>query len=354
MAASAPRSHIPAPRLRRARGYWWQNLEDRELLRVRFCDLGVSIERSVLKFYVQRLYAELEARGIVFRPHCWLADEWFSPDGVPGIAIPFYLSHPRLRSLERTMMQEVEGGNDNWFMRILRHEAGHAIDTAYRLRRRRAFREMFGPASLPYPEFYVPRPGSRRYVQHLGSWYAQSHPTEDFAETFAVWLKPGSRWRSDYAQWPALRKLIYVDETMAQYGPQPALVRDRSYIEPSSADRRTLGEHYEVIRQRYRTPERRTEDAVLKRIFAPEPGRQRQRAASLLRQMRSHLRSHIAEQAGCTDYLAHQVVRNVIYRADHLGLYVAGNARDTTRNVKTELLRLTETWQKRTGRRLVL
>lgn len=354
MAASASRSHLSPPRLRRGRGYWWQSLDDRDLLRVRFCDLGVSIERSVLKLYVQRLYGELAARGIAFRPHCWLAEEWFSPDGVPGIAIPFYLAHPRLRRLERHMMQEVEGGNDNWFMRILRHEAGHAIDTAYRLRTRRSWREMFGAASVPYPDSYVPRPGSRRYVQHLGSWYAQSHPTEDFAETFAVWLKPASRWRRDYAEWPALRKLIYVDEVMSECGARPPLVRNRTRIEPSSEDRRTLGEHYELVCERYRTPERRKEDAVLRRIFAPEPGRQRQRAAALLRRLRPHLRSHIAEQAGCSEYLAHQVVRTAIYRADHLGLYVAGSARDTTRHVKTELLRLTESLQKRPGRRLVL
>ena len=25
---------------------------------------------------------------------------------------------------------------------------------------------------------------------HLDPWYAQSHPDEDFAETFAVWLTP--------------------------------------------------------------------------------------------------------------------------------------------------------------------
>ena len=125
------------------------------------------------------------------------------------------------------MMQEVEGGNDNWFMRILRHEAGHALDTAYRLRRRRRWRETFGPASLPYPDSYRPRPSSRRYVQHLGSWYAQSHPTEDFAETFAVWLKPGSRWRQEYADWPALEKLRYVDEVMTSVARQRPANRSR-------------------------------------------------------------------------------------------------------------------------------
>ena len=96
-------------------------------------------------------------------------------------------------------------------MRILRHEAGHAIDNAYRLRRRRRWREVFGPASRPYPARYRARAGSRRYVHHLGEWYAQAHPTEDFAETFAVWLTPKSAWRRNYAGWPALHKLQAVD-----------------------------------------------------------------------------------------------------------------------------------------------
>ena len=111
------------------------------------------------------------------------------------------------------MMRQVEGGNSNWMMRILRHEAGHAIDTAWRLRRRARWREVFGPASLPYPDRYRARPGSRRYVHHLGEWYAQAHPTEDFAETFAVWLKPNSDWRRSYACWPARHKLQFVGRT---------------------------------------------------------------------------------------------------------------------------------------------
>ena len=98
------------------------------------------------------------------------------PDGVPGIAIPFYLAHPRLMRLERRL-REVEGGNDKWLIAILRHETGHAIDTAFGLRRRKSWRETFGKASRRYPSRYSPRPGSRNYVLHLGHWYAQSHPT---------------------------------------------------------------------------------------------------------------------------------------------------------------------------------
>src|SRR5512139_1626099 len=192
----------------------WTRMSDEQLLGMRFCDLKLKIERTPLAKRVRRLYRELDKRDIRFRPHVWLSEEWFSPDGVPGIAVPFYLAHPRLRRLERQMMKQVEGGNSNWMMRILRHEAGHAIDTAWRLRRRARWREVFGPASLPYPDRYRARPGSRRYVHHLGEWYAQAHPTEDFAETFAVWLKPNSNWRRMYAGWPAFHKLRLVDDLM--------------------------------------------------------------------------------------------------------------------------------------------
>ena len=121
---------------------------------------------------MRRLYRELDKRQISFRPHVWLSEEWFSPDGVPGIAVPFYLAHPRLERLERRMMRNVEGGSAESAMRILRHEAGHAIDTAYRLRRRKRWREVFGPASLPYPDTYTRaarqpplRAASRRVVR---------------------------------------------------------------------------------------------------------------------------------------------------------------------------------------------
>ena len=190
-------------------------MSDERLLDMRIRDLPVRIEGSFLEDRVRRLHSELEERGIRFKPHVWLAHEWFTPDGVPGIAVPFYLSHPRLMKLERKQMLEVEGGSDAECMRILRHEAGHALDNAYRLHFRRRWRELFGSFREPYPQSYKPRPGSRNYVLHLNAWYAQAHPAEDFAETFAVWLTPASRWRVRYHGWPALRKLQYVNDLMA-------------------------------------------------------------------------------------------------------------------------------------------
>jgi len=332
----------------------WARLADEELLDVRFCDLGLTLGGSSMEHYIERLYEELARRGLSFRPHCWLGEEWFSPDGVPGFALPFYLAHPRLRLLERRMMREVEGGNRNWFMRILRHEAGHALDNAYRLRRRRDWRETFGPASLPYPDSYRPRPASRRFVQHLCSWYAQSHPTEDFAETFAVWLKPGSRWRRDYQDWPALAKLEYVDALMAEVAARPPPVRSRLHVESLSKATRTLREHYDERLRTYTPPTRRDEDGLLLQVFSPVPGAKRRRADAFLRRLRPRLHAAIAAREQCGDYLVHQVMRAAIHRAGQLKLYVAGDPRRAVRPVEAILTRLVHAFERSAGRRLIL
>jgi len=132
----------------------WAALGDDDLLTIRMCDLGLSIEGTELEPRIATLGAELDARGLKFRPHFWLSDEWFTPDGVPGVAIPFYLAHPRLARLELSQMLEVEGGDPDECLRILRHEAGHAIDNAYQLRSRPTRRRLFGLPTTPYPEYY--------------------------------------------------------------------------------------------------------------------------------------------------------------------------------------------------------
>src|SRR6478752_5165923 len=246
----------------------WAEWPDEKLLDLRICQLGVSIETSVLAERIAALQAELDGRGLEgFKPHFWLSDEWFSPDGVPGVAIPFYLAHPRLERLERTYMLEVEGGTPDWCMRILRHEAGHAIDNAYKLRQRRRRQQVFGPSYKAYPQFYDPKPYSKSFVLHLDSWYAQSHPDEDFAETFAVWLKPDSQWRERYHDWPALKKLEYMDELMRELaGQQPAHV-SRRRLDPLSRIRKTLRQHYDRKREHYAIEKPNFYDRDLRRLF---------------------------------------------------------------------------------------
>lgn len=325
-----------------------ETLSDDQLLSLRFCDLKLSIRGTELEDAIQRLYRELEAKGIGFRPHCWLAQEWFSPDGIPGIAIPFYLAHPRLMRLERHFMREVEGGNRNWLMRILRHEAGHAIDSAYRLRRRGRWRSVFGPASLPYPDAYRPRPGSRRFVQHLGSWYAQAHPTEDFAETFAVWLKPHSAWRREYLGWPAYAKLEYIDALATDIGPSKPAVADRSTIENVTDETRTLGQHYEKKLAHYRLPRRSGADELLLKVFTAVPrGRTHLKAATLLRELRQPLRRQIQRSGAFSEYLVHQVLRLMIERCEALNLYMRGSRRELKSHLLWVIGRLAESYEER-------
>jgi hypothetical protein len=320
----------PVPRLpEAATARSWSRLADAELLQLRFCDLGLRLPGTPLERRLNKVHGELERRGLVFRPHMWLAEEWFSPDGIPGIAVPFYLAHPRLTRLERRMMRQVEGGNSNWMMRILRHEVGHAIDTAYRLRRRARWRELFGPPSLPYPKSYRARPGSRSFVRHLGEWYAQSHPTEDFAETFAVWLKPRSDWRRTYASWPAWEKLRLVDEMMGEIAGVPPPVRSRAFIEPLSSNMRTLGQHYREKLARQSDWRSEATDGLLLRVFSREPQRRgAPRAATFLRGKRRELLA-IAQRHGDGDlYTMHQVLRIAIDRSDNMQLYLRGSQRN--------------------------
>jgi hypothetical protein len=145
----------------------WAAFSDDKLLEIRMCDLGLSIEGTDLEQRIAQLNAELDARGLSFRPHYWLSDEWFTPDGVPGIAIPFYLAHPRLARLELAQMLEVEGGDPESCLRILRHETGHAIDNAYQLRRKTTRRRLFGNPASEYPEAYTPTPCSKSFGQDL-------------------------------------------------------------------------------------------------------------------------------------------------------------------------------------------
>src|SRR5437870_11229747 len=173
--------------------------------------------------------------------------------------------------LERKQMLEVEGGTDVACMRILRHEAGHAIDNAFRLHFKRRWHRVFGLFTQRYPDSYKPKPNSRRYVLNLDAWYAQAHPAEDFAETFAVWLQPRSKWRRRYRTWPALRKLEYVNQLLSEIAGTRPKNRVRRKIETLPEIRITLREHYDRKREKYAFEWPAYLDNDLRRIFSNEP-----------------------------------------------------------------------------------
>lgn len=321
MARNKPSRSLSSKRNGRIKNMNWLNFDDRHLLQLRICELGLQLKGSRLEGPIEQLNAELEQRNLRFRPHTWLSSEWFSPDGVPGIGIPFFLAHPRLMRLEKKQMLEVEGGSHTWCMQILRHEAGHAIDTAFRLHRKKRWRELFGKYTTPYPDHYRPKPFSRDYVLHLHWWYSQAHPAEDFAETFAVWLNPNSRWRQRYQGWRALRKLEYVDEIMQQIAGQPAPVKNRILIDPVGDLPMTLGGYYRQKRLRYLETWPDFYDHDLRRLFSDAKEYSRQpTAASFLRTIRSELRTVVADWTGEYQYTIDQVVLDMIDRCRELSL----------------------------------
>jgi hypothetical protein len=244
---SGSRRRPPGPRgLRRL-----DNASDADLLDTKLSDLDITLESSWLSERVAQLFEQLSARRIRVRPHLWLSDEWMTPDHCIGIGVPFYLAHPRLIRLERRQMREAEGDSPRTAMRLLRHEMGHVVCNAYQLHRRASWRSVFGSPALPYPKVYHPDPTSKSYVQHLDNWYAQCHPDEDWAETFAVWLSPRRTWLERYRGWPALRKLLYVDGLMNELMGQPPRLRSRAQPYALRDLKLTLGEHYALKRERY-------------------------------------------------------------------------------------------------------
>lgn len=306
----------------------WAQFPDERLMPLRIRDLGLRLEGTWVGDCVDELHGELEERGLRLKPHIWVSDEWFSPSGVSGFAVPFYLLHPRLMKLERTQLIEVEGGTHHECMKIMRHECGHAIQHGYQLHRRREWQRLFGKSSVKYPDAYRPNPASKRYVQHLRRWYAQSHPDEDFAETFAVWLRPRADWRRRYAGWPALQKLEYVDRLMQEIAGVVPPARNRSVVDPLRSIRRTLFEHYTYRRAIYSVEYPKTYDDDLLRLFSDEPRhRARMTAAAFLRTHRADIRRIVSRWTGEYQFSLDQVLTDMIGRCRELRLRVVGPER---------------------------
>lgn len=273
-----------------------------ELLNTRICDLGLKVEGSPLEPLIRQVERELEAKGLVIRPVFYLSDTWGCPDQVPAVGIPFYLADRRLMRIEEEQTGEIEDNRTRLI--YLRHEMGHAVNYAYRLWERPDWVEMFGRFSKPYRDVFMPDPSSRDFVRHLvhsqyGRNYAQKHPDEDFAETFAVWLMPRSGWQRKYRFWPAMRKLQYVARLMrALRRVTPPVAETGVLVNPVTAITATLAEHYGQRADRYRATAQGYVDDKLRDLFPRSRGTGWIQAAGLIHRKRQRLAASIERWSG--------------------------------------------------------
>jgi hypothetical protein len=298
----------------------WALLSDEELLERRISKLGLRLEGTSVEPLIKQLYDQLSAKGLTFHPLCHIGDEWFVPIGIPAIFIPFFLVHDRLRALERTMMLEVEGETSEWFMKLMRHEAAHAYSYAYQLQRKKKWQKLFGHTTREEtPATYRPRPFSRSYVMHLEDWYAQAHPDEDFAETFAIWLTPNLDWRKDYAGWRALNKLEYIDELMHSLaGKQPVHVPKYRAADYDCLNIK-LKTYYARKHKLYEDTYPGFYDADLRQLFSAPTGI---KASSYLRQRRRRLMNSVCQWTNEKKFRVNKLLARLIDRSDELGLRV--------------------------------
>lgn len=298
----------------------WTSLPDPQLLELRISSLNLRLEGTPLQPLVQQLQDELSTRELTFHPPCHVGDEWFVPVGLPAIFIPFFLVHERLRALERAMMLEVEGGTKEWFMKLIRHEAAHAYSYAFQLPRKKKWQEAFGRTSREEtPDFYQPRPFSRSFVVNLDDWYAQSHPDEDFAETFAVWLSPEEDWRKRYQGWKALQKLEYVDALMRSLRSKPATPLPSYRVADYDCLNQKLKSYYTRKRKLYEDTYPDFYDADLRELFAATDGIQ---ASSYLRLRRRRLMNSVCQFTNEKKFRVNKLLARLIDRCEQLDLHV--------------------------------
>jgi hypothetical protein len=295
------------------------------LLHTRVCDLGVKIDGSPLEPFTQRLHKEFAAKGMLFRPSFYLTDTWGCPDRVPVIGIPFYLADKRLARIEEEQTGEIE--DETMAMMLLRHEAGHTIAYAYRLWKEPGWTDVFGPFSKPYREVFHPQPLSREFVRHIystqyGRTYAQKHPDEDFAETFAVWLTPRSGWRRRYHYWPALGKLKFVDALMRRIRKRKPRRITGKLVHPIEEMTMPLAEHYGQRAERFRAAAQGFVDDRLRAVFPRFSGNSAVPAKDLLKKNHKGLLERLTRWSSLDKDEAEAILLKLEDRAGALRLKV--------------------------------
>jgi hypothetical protein len=288
-------------------------------------DLGLTITGTDLESILHEFERELASKGIHRpRPRFYLSTEWGVPFGTVAIAIPFYLARQDLTDLHAQRVGHIEGSSRKDILRYFRHEMGHVVNYAYGLYKEPEWIRLFGDLGQPYAEEYRPIPFSPNHVRHLPGWYAQKHPDEDWAETFAVWMTPGRDWRAQYGRRPAaLAKLTYCDQTMARLAERELPVTAADLDEDVGDLTFSVEQFYKP--QPFRLAEFPSSlDGDLRDIFEdlgkPEDpsGAPRLPASSLIRRLEREMQADVYRWTGHFPEMTRQLLRHLAERADAL------------------------------------
>jgi hypothetical protein len=158
----------------------------------------------------------------------------------------------------------------------------------------------------------------------MEGWYAQKHPDEDFAETFAVWMTPRSNWRKRYKGWGAMAKLKYMDRIAKKFG-------NAEPLKPLGHTDITVEEMEDTVEQFYESHAFEQRDAGellldtdLQDIFNVSPRKRKgvRPAQEFLRENRKLIVDKIGYWSGVQRPLVRNLVESIEKRAGELNLRV--------------------------------
>ncbi|MAF90723.1 MAG: hypothetical protein CL674_05555 [Bdellovibrionaceae bacterium] len=171
----------------------------------------MSVRQSEIGDWLREFEEELKAKNLPQKIRYCFGDEWYYIEGSNVIVIPFYLHSLKFANYLKRKSCHVEGLTKKSFLMLLRHEYGHYFECLFQTRKKAERRKLFGK-NIKYPKSYLPKEVKNEFVSHLPNQYAQSHPDEDFAESFAVVFK-SEAWQKKYPKNSVVfRKLNYVSK----------------------------------------------------------------------------------------------------------------------------------------------
>jgi hypothetical protein len=305
-----------------------------ELLLTPLSRLPISLVDGPVGQALYQIHEDLKrTRMRKFEPGFYLSTGYGTVEGTTNIAVGFYDTHPLIRELHREYRKWLY--NPEEILAVLRHEIGHAFCYAYKLYRRKDFRETFNVRghffrTYPVTNRYVERanPWSRDFVNPMGDHYAQKHPDEDFAETFSVWLTPHRNWRREYRRYPgALKKLVFVDSVVRELRyAEPELENDPFMLdEPIAKSSMTLAQFLKASVVRYRRSATGFVDSDLRKLFRRLPSqialhRNYQMADEFIREYRPFLLNRVSSWVGADPLVAKDLLDKCQHRAKELRL----------------------------------